>query len=134
MWKKKKKKKKNLSAFALYQNACAFTQHKPLAVLIPRSRRGLRIVIPLRQSSASNESTETGGDDAGFGASGYHYIGLAPSNVVCSRVETIVGCGASGRDRVIRTHHAEVNRQQSRAHVRDGVRDEEGRHSLVPFL
>lgn len=78
-----------------------------------------------------DKATKANRDDRGFRTASEHDICLAVPDVHACGMVSIVGCGACCGDGVVGAHEALVNGHESRAHVGDGVRDEERRDALV---
>ncbi len=63
--------------FFQHQHAGALAQHETVAVLVPGTRRRLRIVVAGRQRARRGEAADAQRRHGRFGAAGHHDVGIA---------------------------------------------------------
>src|ERR1700674_1245632 len=105
------------------ENTSALSYDKSVSLFIPGPRSGLWIIISFGEGFASDETSNSNRVDGRLRAPAKHEIGLSILDMLSSRVNTVVGCGAGSRDRIGGPHEPEIDREQRSSHVGDDIGD-----------
>ena len=120
--------------FFKHQHASALTEHETVAILVPGTRCGRRVVIAGRQRSHGGKAAHAQRRDGGFSTAGDHHVGVAVFNQA-TRLTDAVQAGGAGRDhRQIRALEAKAHGHMTRDHVDDRGRHKEGRNAAGPAV
>ena len=85
-----------------HQHAGAFAEHEAVAVLVPGTRGGRRIVVARRQRARRGEAADAERRDRRFGAAGDHHVGVAVLDQPAGLADAVQAGGAGGDDRQVR--------------------------------
>ena len=118
-----------LGVFVLFEHHHAGTlaQHEAVAVAVPGTRGGGRIVVARGQRTCRGETAQAQRRDGRLGAAGDHHVGIAVLDQARCRADAVQAGGAGGDDGQVRAAQAELDRQVARDHVDDRGRHEERR-------
>ena len=118
-----------LGVFEFFKDndACAFAHDEPIAILVEGTGGLLWLVVPGAECTHAGESSHTERCDGGLGSTGNEGVGIAKLDDAPSLTNGIIGRGACGDDRHVRTAEPVLHGDQSASHIADDHRDGEGR-------
>ena len=109
--------------FLDHDDPCPFSQHKSITILVERTARFGRFIIPERQGLGCRESRDTQWSDRRFGATGHHDIGLTSLNQAVCIPNAMIARGASRHGTGIGPFGSDPNRHLPGGQVDNGHRN-----------
>src|SRR5690606_12987791 len=120
--------------FFQYQHTSSVAQHKPVAILIPRTTGGLRIIVTGRQGAGCSEATQPHRGCGHLCTTSHHDIRVTVLDHPSSEANTVSTRGTGRSQRNIGASHTVHNRQIARNHIDDGTGDGKRRHTARSFM
>ncbi len=117
-----------------HQNARAFADNKPVALLVPGTRGSVRLVVARRKSSHGGEPAYAHRRHAGFAATANHHVGVAMLYQPERIANRVSAGGAGGRGRRIRPFGAIANGNVAARQIHNAGRNEKGRDAAGTAL
>ena len=117
-----------------HQDAGPFPDHEPVTTDIPRTARGGRIVVALRQCAHRREPRDAERRDARFRTAADHRVGVTALDEPEGVPDRMRASRAGSRDRRIRALGPEPHRDVAGGEVDDRRQDEERRHPIGTAL
>src|SRR5439155_10989974 len=102
-----------------HHRAAALAEDEAVAVLVPRTRCGARVVVAGGQRARCGEAADPERRDRRFGATGDHHVGVAVLDQATGLTDAMQPGGAGGDDREVRALEAVHDRHMTRDHCAD---------------
>ena len=115
--------------FLQHQDASTLAQDEAIAIAVPGSRRGRRVVVARRQGAHRGETTDAQRRNSRLGAARNDHVGVTVLNHPSGLPNAVQASRAGGRDRNIGALKAKAHRHMTGNHVDDRGGNEKWRYS-----
>src|SRR5512139_939421 len=119
-----------LGVFVFLEHQCsgALAQHEAVAVLVPRTAGGCRVVVAGGQCAGRGETAHAERRSGALGATGDHHVGIAVLDHAGGQADRMQTGGAGGDNRQVGPLQSVKDGKVARNHVDDRTGNEEGRN------